>query len=447
MILETLELKDFRNYEAEVVVFHEKINILAGRNAQGKTNLIEAINLLALGKSFRTRREQELVRFGTDEARVKGSFEKRGGVHTTEVRVFSGATGSGMRTGNGEKAADVGKTVSVGNIAKGERTGGVPRTAKSSKPVYIVNGLETGTVSGLLGGVYTIVFSPEDLRIVKGDPETRRRFLDRELILSRPLYYHKLKKYRHILKTRNAFLKGERMSSELLDIYDEQLAEAAAEVMNERGAWLEKLSGAAERAGSRITDGGEVLSVEYRPHFSLAGTRSGRDTGRDFRKGGSAGTDKNYSEGGNAGTDKNFSENGSANDGKGFSKDAILEVLGRGRERDILARSTEAGPHRDDFAVFASGLDLRVYGSQGQQRTAALSLRLAERELVKAETGEDAILLLDDVMSELDAGRQERLLESFGENQIFITAAGPFHEEALKLRASKVMHIEGGKII
>jgi len=108
--------------------------------------------------------------------------------------------------------------------------------------------------------------------------------------------------------------------------------------------------------------------------------------------------------------------------------------------------STEAGPHRDDFAVFAAGLDMRVYGSQGQQRTAALSLRLAERELIKKETGEDAILLLDDVMSELDSGRQERLLESFDENQIFITAAGPFREEALKLRASKMMRVENGRI-
>ena len=112
----------------------------------------------------------------------------------------------------------------------------------------------------------------------------------------------------------------------------------------------------------------------------------------------------------------------------------------------MLMRSTESGPHRDDFAIYSSGLDLRVYGSQGQQRTAALSLRLAERELIKKETGEDAILLLDDVMSELDTSRQERLLDSFGENQIFITVAGSFREEALKLRAVKVMRIENGKL-
>jgi len=363
VILKTLELKDFRNYEAEEVVFHEKINILTGSNAQGKTNLIEAVNLLALGKSFRTRREQELVRFGTDEALVKGSFEKKDRPHTTEVRLGSGSSG---------------------------------------KKAYYVNGVETGTVSDLLGGVYTIVFSPEDLRVVKGDPETRRRFLDRELILLKPLYYHKLKKYRQVLKTRNALLKSESPSSDLLDVYDSQLAEAAAAVMRERSAWLKELSGSANAAGARITDGSEELRIEYKPHISQIGDE--------------------------------------------YPEAAILEVLFKGRERDLLTRSTETGPHRDDFAVFASGLDLRIYGSQGQQRTAALSLRLAERELIKEETGEDAILLLDDVMSELDSGRQDRLLGSFGENQIFITAAGPFHEEALRLRAAKVMRVEGGRI-
>ena len=364
MILKTLELKDFRNYEAEEIVFHEKINILTGRNAQGKTNLIEAVNLLSLGKSFRTRREQELVRFGAEESRVKGVFEKRDRQHTTEVRFSPGA---------GDRKA------------------------------YIVNGVETGSVSALFGGVYTIVFSPDDLSIVKGDPDTRRRFMDRELILLKPLYYHKLKKYRQVLKNRNALLKGERLSTELLDVYDCQLAAAAAAVMRERAAWLNELSKAAETTGTKIAGGAEELRIEYKPFLSQIGD--------------------------------------------GYSEGEICEALLKGRERDILKKTTEAGPHRDDFAVFAAGLDMRVYGSQGQQRTAALSLRLAERELIKKETGEDAILLLDDVMSELDSGRQERLLERFGENQIFITAAGPFRDEALKLRASKVMRVEGGKIV
>ena len=363
MIIKTLELRDFRNYKKEEVVFHEKINILAGSNAQGKTNLIEAVNLLALGKSFRTRREQELVRFGTEEASVKGEFEKNGRRHTTEVRLCAGSSG---------------------------------------KKSYFINGLETGTVADLLGGVFTIVFSPEDLRIVKGDPETRRRVLDRSLIMLKPLYYFKLKNYKHVLKSRNALLKSERVSMELLDIYDEKLAEAAAEVMEERADWLGRISEAAAVAGSGITRGEEELSVEYRPNF--------------------------------------------AKSGDGFSKEAIRGYYLKGRERDVLMRATEMGPHKDDFSVFASGLDLRVYGSQGQQRTAALSIKLAERELIKGETGEDAILLLDDVLSEFDAGRQERLMEGFGESQIFITTAGPFQEKAERLGTAKVIWVEEGRV-
>jgi DNA replication and repair protein RecF len=363
MILKTLELKDFRNYEKEEIVFHKKINILTGRNAQGKTNLIEAINLLSLGKSFRTRKEQELIRFDTDEALVKGIFEKKDRPHSTEIRLYAGSSG---------------------------------------KKEYFINELYSSTVSDLLGGVYTIVFSPEDLKIVKGDPETRRRFLDREIILLKPLYYHILKKYRLALKTRNALLKNENISIELLDVYDIQLSEAASEVMKERKKWLDKLSSIAAETCFGITDGKEKLSIEYKPQLSQIGDE--------------------------------------------YSKEEIYEVLLRARERDIYIRSTENGPHKDDFSVFINGLDLRIFGSQGQQRTAALSLRLAERELIKKETGEDAILLLDDVMSELDPTRQEKLLDSFGDNQIFITAAGSFREEALRLGAAKVMKISGGKI-
>ena len=363
MILKTLELQDFRNYEREEIVFHKKINILTGRNAQGKTNLIEAINLLSLGKSFRTRREQELVRFDTEKAVVKGIFEKKDRLHSTEIRLFSGP---------------------------------------SLKKEYFVNELHTSTVSDLLGGVFTIVFSPEDLKIVKGDPETRRRFLDREIILLKPLYYHKLKKYKQALKTRNALLKNEKISIELLDVYDIQLSEAASEVMKERKEWLEKLSQAAAETCRGITNGNESLCIEYKPQLSQISDE--------------------------------------------YSKEEIQRALFKGRDRDLFVRSTVTGPHRDDFSVHVDGLDLRIYGSQGQQRTAALSLRLAERELIKKETGEDAILLLDDVMSELDPIRQEKLLELFGDNQIFITAAGPFREEALRLGAAKVMKVSGGKI-
>ena len=356
MIIETIELKDFRNYQSEATVFHEKTNIITGKNAQGKTNLIEAINLLSLGKSFRTKKESELIRIGQPGCLVKGMFVKQGRSFGTAVELRAG--------------------------------GNKPHT-------YYVNGAEMSSVSDILGGVYTVVFSPEDLRIVKGEPETRRRFLDRGLILLRPMYYHKLKKYRAVLKNRNALLKTDNMSIDLLNIYDMQLSEAGAALIEERFNHIAALAIAAKNAAALLTDEKEEIEVGYKPNIT----------------------------------------------------DDFLETLRRGRERDLFAKSTETGPHRDDISFTVDGKDLKTFGSQGQQRTAAIALRLAEKELVKEETGEDAILLLDDVMSELDAGRQKRLLERFGSNQIFVTAASIDEKAAEYLGAVKFIRIENGKVI
>ena len=364
MIIETIELTDFRNYQSEATVFHEKTNIITGKNAQGKTNLIEAINVLSLGKSFRTKKENEMIRIGQPCCRVKGVFLKQGRSYETAVE---------LRTG-----------------------GGKPHS-------FFVNGAEMSSVSDIIGGVYTVVFSPEDLRIVKGEPETRRRFLDRGLIMLRPMYYHKLKKYRAVLKNRNAVLKNENMSIDLLDIYDIQLAEAGAQIIEERFRHIEALSENAKKAAAILTDEKEEMKVLYKPNIAVEKTED--------------------------------------------AKDIFIETLRKGRERDIFTKSTEAGPHRDDLTFTVDGKDLRTFGSQGQQRTAAIALRLAEKDLVKNETGEDAILLLDDVMSELDAGRQKRLLERFGGNQIFVTAATIDEKAAEFLGAVKFIRIESGSVV
>ncbi|GHU67729.1 DNA replication and repair protein RecF [Clostridia bacterium] len=376
MIIETIEFSNFRNYVSEATVFHEKVNIITGKNAQGKTNLIEAINLLSMGKSFRTRKESEMIRFGEVSCLVKGMFLKQGRPYGTavELRVNGHGGGSGSGHGGGGKAH-----------------------------TYFVNGAEMLSVADILGGVYTVVFSPEDLRIVKGEPEVRRRFLDRGLILLRPLYYHKLKQYRAVLKSRNALLKAERVSIDLIDIYDEQLAAAGAAVMEERFRHTSALSAAAKRADAMLTDEKESIEIGYRPNIAAEKAED--------------------------------------------AKEIFGETLRRGRERDLLMKSTEAGPHRDDLSLVVDGKDLRTYGSQGQQRTAAIALRLAEKELVRQETGEEAILLLDDVMSELDADRQGRLLERFGANQIFVTAAVLDEKAAAALGAVKFIRIEEGKVI
>jgi DNA replication and repair protein RecF len=362
MIIQNICLRNFRNYGDESIEFHERLNVVRGRNAQGKTNLIEAVNLLSMAKSFRTQKEQEMIGLGGEVLSVKGTFFRNSNVHNVEV---------------------------------------VLRSASSSKQ-YFVNGVEKASIFDLLGGVYTVVFSPEDLRIVKGGPEVRRRFLDREVILLHPMYYHKLKKYKGVLRRRNALLKYERPPGELLGVYDEQLAKAGAEVIAERAAYIEKLNKESAKSAFEITGGAEVLEIQYKSNIQS-------DPGQ--------------------------------------AADCFLEALRRNRERDLMVRSTENGPHRDDFSISINEKDLRVYGSQGQQRTAALAIRLAEKELIRAETGENAILLLDDVMSELDSFRQEKIMSSFADNQVFVTSA-EIHEKALgSLDQAKVITLENGHSI
>ena len=363
MIIKKIEIRNFRNYREECIEFDDRINLITGKNGQGKTNLIEAINLLSMAKSFRTRREQEMIREGTGGFSVKGYFEKGGRPHTVEVRLID--EGRGRRR------------------------------------EYLVGGAEKSSVYDLLGGVYTIVFSPEDLAVVKGSPEARRRFLDREIILLRPLYYRKLKKYKDILKSRNALLKEEAVNPALLSVYDEQLAKAGGELIHLRVAYVRELEKVSAACAAAITDGAETLSVKYRA--GVLPEEMNRELGEEEtgREGGAP----------EALPDASVYER------------LFMEKLERTRPRDLVTGSTEFGPHRDDLAISANGTDLRVYGSQGQQRTAALALRLAEREMILRETGEPAILLLDDVMSELDLSRQKRILSGFSENQVFITAA------------------------
>jgi len=373
MIIKKIEIRNFRNYKEEILEFDDRINLITGGNGQGKTNLIEAVNFLSMAKSFRTRREQEMIREGSEGFSVKGFFEKGGKPYTVEVRISDGGRGS--------------------------------------KRTYLVGGAEKTSVYDLLGGVYTIVFSPEDLSIVKGGPDARRKFLDREIILLRPLYYHKLKKYREILRSRNALLKQEEVESALLSVYDEQLAKAGGELMHLRARYVKELEKFSAACAASITDGREKLRVKYRVSI--------------------------FSE------EKNQEIEEEENPPEASVYESLFrEKLERARPRDLLVRATEYGPHRDDLLFTACGKDLRVYGSQGQQRTAALALRLAEREMIFRETGETAILLLDDVMSELDPARQKRILSGFSENQVFITAA---EWSGRKEIAGKMIRIENGR--
>ena len=370
MIIKSINLKNFRNYSDEKIEFHNKINIITGNNAQGKTNLIEAINLLSLSKSFRTKRESEMIMEGKDYFSVKGSFEKEGRDYTVEI---------------------------------------IQNKDNSQKRKLIINNYEKSKITDLLGGVYTIVFSPEDIGIIKGNPEGRRGFLDREIILLRPLYYSKLKKYRRLLKNRNLLLKEENIDLNLLEVYDEALSEAGAEVLMERLAYIKILSEAGRDNGRRITNEKETLDLKYESNIYLGE----EDEESDIKK----------------------------------IQTLMYEELKKTREKDIKIGSTEKGPHRDDFSMLVNDKDLRVFGSQGQKRTAALSLKLAEEKLIKEETGEKAIILFDDVMSELDADRQKSIMENFEDNQIFITAAEINDKVISKLSEGMIFNIDNGQIL
>jgi len=341
MYIKEINLKDFRNYESLNLKFHEKVNIFLGDNAQGKTNLLEAIYFCSIGKSFRTSIDNEMIRFGEEFSRIKVLSEKDEEELTIEIVIT-------------------------------EKNKGIK-----------VDGVKLKKTSELLENIYTVIFSPEDLKIVKEDPEKRRKFINTELCQISPSYHSALSGYKRILKQRNTFLKdgkisGKGIDGQILEIWDEQLSSYGAEIMMKRRDFIENLKKISRELHKNITDGKENLDIVYESNVDLK---------EDFNS----------------------------------QKEEIKKALESHRFIDERNGNTSKGPHRDDIGIIVNDVDIRKFGSQGQQRTAALSLKLAELKLIKEETGENAILLLDDVMSELDASRQNFLINSLDEVQLFIT--------------------------
>lgn len=347
MHIKEIELKNFRNYKEERVSFSENVNIFLGSNAQGKTNMLEGIYLNAIGKSFKNVKEKELIRFGEDYCRVKTVFESYGEERTTEIVISS----------DGKKGIKA-------------------------------DGIKLRKTSQLIERMFIIVFSPEDLKIVKDEPEKRRRFINRELCQIRAGYLADLNDYRKVLKQRNAYLKEKEIKNEMLDIWDMQLDEYGNRIIEKRKEFIERIDKISRQIHSTLTGGREVLEIKYEPNL--------------------------------------FSE------GK--------------REDDIKNRTTGHGPHRDDIKISADGIDLRKFGSQGQQRTAALSLKLSEIKIIEEEKGEKPVLLLDDVLSELDNERQTYLINSLGENQMFITTTDIIGKVAQNLPEGKIFKIRDGEV-
>lgn len=352
MQINRLRLKNFRNYENLDISFHPKVNIFLGNNAQGKTNLLEALYITSLGKSFRTGRDWEMIRFDTPFFRVEVDAIKDGDPLSIDMAV-----------------------------------------AQDKKGIKI-DGLKATKTSELLEHIYTVIFSPEDLKIVKDEPEKRRRFIDREISQLRPSYYQNLASYKKALVQRNALLKDCNLNEKNLDVWDESLAYYGHRIIEEREKFIAKLDTISRQLHNDITEGKENLEVIY---------------------------------------EKDCSE-------------CLLEALNKSHRRDRMRGTTCVGPHRDDLKISINGVDIRPYGSQGQQRTAALSLKLSELQLIKEETGEEGILLLDDVLSELDAQRQEFLIKSLGTVQLFITATELSKEVRNSLPGGNLYIVSSGSV-
>lgn len=363
MFIKELKLKNFRNYKDLTIDFDERVNLITGQNAQGKTNLIESLYMSSMGRSFRTSHDSEMIMFGEDGAYIKVLADKE--YTDTKVEIM-------LRP-------DSRKAVKKDGSA-------VRRTAE------------------LLDNIIIVIFSPDDLRIVKDEPEKRRKFIDRELSQIKPAYFDAYMHYRRALMERNSYLKNDIIEASMLDIWDEGLIKYGALIMRYRKEFIDELSGISGKINNNITNGKESLSLRYDPDVDIAG---------DVK------------------TQEEF----------------IERQLTASRDNDIRRKTTTRGPHKDDVSFIIDDINVRNYGSQGQQRTSALSLKLAELEIIKKETGENAVLLLDDVMSELDEERREYLIRALSENQIFITTTDIDDSLMRAYSDAKIIRVENGKIV
>ena len=358
MIIKSLELADYRNYDSLSIQFDKGVNILYGDNAQGKTNILEAIFLAATTKSHRGSKDREIIGFDKEEAHIRTYLEKEG----VETRVDM-------------------------HLRKNKSKG------------IAIDGQKIKKAADLLGLCNVVFFSPEDLGIIKNGPSERRRFVDMELCQLDALYLHNLNHYNRIVDQRNKLLKDMYLNEDLketLGIWDMQLSSFGSSIIERRRLFVDQLNEIIYDIHKKLSGGRETLQVKYEPDVE---------------------------------TDQ-------------FERQLKLH-----RERDLKAKMTSVGPHRDDFSFFIGDVDIRKYGSQGQQRTAALSLKLSEIELVRKIARDTPILLLDDVLSELDHNRQNDLLNSIGEIQTIITCTGLEEFVNKRFEMNRIFHVSEGTVV
>lgn len=357
MKIRSLKLKNYRNYDLLKLDFDGAANIFYGDNAQGKTNILEAVYISGTTKSHRGAKDRELIRFGQDESHIEAIVEKNGIDYQLDMHL-----------------------------------------KKNSPKGIAINKMPIRKASELFGIVNFVFFSPEDLNIIKNGPSERRRFIDMELSQLDRVYLSNLTNYNRIVNQRNHLLKSIGMGGELkdtLEVWDMQLIQYGDRIIERRKEFLDKVNEIISSIHKKLTGGREEIQVIYEP------------------------------------------SNGNL---------TLEQALQKNRERDIRIKSTSAGPHRDDICFMVGGLDIRRYGSQGQQRTAALSLKLSEIELVKQAAKDTPVLLLDDVLSELDKHRQNYLLDSINDIQTLITCTGVEDFVNHRFYINKVFHVHGGQV-
>ena len=369
MYLDHFVVQNYRNLEKIDTKFDPNVNIFIGKNAQGKTNLLEAIYFLALTRSHRTNTDKELIHFGADYANIMGK------VYKSQVNV-------NLRV----------------------------LITKKGKKVWI-NRIEQPKLSKYVGQLNAILFSPEDLELIKGAPALRRKFMDQEFGQINSEYLFFASKYRQVLAQKNNYLKklakGQAKDQIFLDVLSDQLAGIAAEIISRRFKFLEYLSDFASEAYEHISLASEKLTITYRP--SISGIKSSDSTEEIYHK--------------------------------------VLHNFQKTKIMEMKKGTTLSGPHRDDIEFKLNDRNAHLYASQGQQRSIALSIKLAEIQLVYHLTDEYPLLLLDDVMSELDHGRQSALLNYIhGKTQTFITTTDLEGISWEIIKKPKIYHIQSGKI-
>ena len=355
MKINQLELSEFRNYETLSVQFDEAVNILYGDNAQGKTNVLEAIYLCGTTKSHKGSKDKEMIRLSSEESHIRMQIEKAGIPHRIDMHLRK-------------------------NKAKGVAIDGVPIKRSSD----------------LMGLLHIVFFSPEDLSMIKNGPGERRRFIDLELCQLDQTYLYHLGNYNRAVNRRNNLLKQIGFQKDLRDtveVWDLQLMEHGSVVIDTRKRFVEELNELLPEIHSKLSGGKEKLYVRYEPNVG---------------------------------------------------KEEFGQKLAMNLDRDLVLKATGNGPHRDDISFFVGDKNLRLFGSQGQQRTAALSLKLAEIELVRKKIKESPVLLLDDVLSELDRNRQTYLLQSITDLQTIITCTGLEEFVDSEKQYHKIFHVTDG---